>query len=122
SQPLEALVTQVQQHLQKNPTDARGWTVLAPVLARLGRADEAIQAYRNALNYGGDKPGLRADLGELLTATAGGVVTAEAKAEFEHAHGADADEPKANYFFGLAAEQDGRKADAASIWRAMLQK
>jgi len=122
AQPLEALVTQVQQHLHKNPTDARGWTVLAPVLARLGRTDEAIQAYRNALNYGGDKPALRADLGELMAATAGGVVTAEAKTEFERAHAGDADEPKANYFLGLAAEQDGRKTDAAAIWRAMLEK
>ena len=34
----------------------------------------------------------------------------------------NADEPKANYFLGLAAEQDGRKADAAAIWRAMLAK
>jgi len=122
SPPMEALVNQVEQHLQNNPQDARGWTVLAPVLARLGRADDAIQAYRNALKYGGDKPGLRADLGEVLAASAGGVVTAEAKAEFERAHAADADEPKANYFLGLAAEQDGRKADAAAIWRAMLEK
>jgi cytochrome c-type biogenesis protein CcmH len=49
-------------------------------------------------------------------------VTAEAKTEFEHAVALDANEPKANYFLGLAAEQDGRKADAASIWRAMLDK
>ena len=122
AQPMEALVNQVQQHLAQNPTDARGWTVLAPVLARLGRGDDAIRAYRNALTYGGDKPGLRADLGEVLAATAGGVITAEAKTEFDRAHAADADEPKANYFLGLAAEQDGRKADAAKIWRAMLDK
>ena len=34
----------------------------------------------------------------------------------------NADEVKASYFLGLAAEQDGRPADAASIWRAMLAK
>jgi cytochrome c-type biogenesis protein CcmH len=33
-----------------------------------------------------------------------------------------ADEPKAGYFLGLAAEQDGRQADAATIWRGMLAK
>jgi cytochrome c-type biogenesis protein CcmH len=120
--PLDALVAQVEQHLQKNPTDARGWHVLAPVLARLGRTDEAIRAYRNAISYGGDGAALRADLGEVLAASGGGVVTAEAKAEFDRAHTMDADEPKANYFLGLAAEQDGRKADAAAIWRAMLAK
>lgn len=122
AQPLEALVSQVEQHLQTNPTDARGWNVLAPVLARLGRSDDAIRAYRNAITYGGDKAALRADLGEVLTATAGGVVTADAKTEFDRAHALDADEPKANYFLGLAAEQDGRKADAAAIWRGMLAK
>lgn len=122
SQPLEALVAQVEQHLQTSPTDARGWSVLAPVLARLGRSDDAIRAYRNAITYGGDKAALRADLGEVLIATAGGVVTADAKTELERAHALDADEPKANYFLGLAAEQDGRKADAAAIWRAMLAK
>ena len=37
SQPLDNLVAQVEAHLEKNPTDGRGWNVLAPVLARLGR-------------------------------------------------------------------------------------
>ena len=32
------------------------------------------------------------------------------------------DAVKANYFLGLAAEQDGRSAEAASIWRTMLAK
>jgi cytochrome c-type biogenesis protein CcmH len=122
SQPLDNLVAQVEAHLEKNPTDGRGWSVLAPVLARVGRADDAIQAYRNAISYGGDKAPLRADLGEILAASAGGVVTAEAKTEFERARALSADDPKANYFLGLAAEQDGRKADAANIWRALLAK
>jgi cytochrome c-type biogenesis protein CcmH len=29
---------------------------------------------------------------------------------------------KSRYFLGLAAEQDGREADAAAIWRTMLAK
>jgi len=122
SQPLDALVAQVEQHLEKNPTDARGWNVLAPVLARLGRFDEAVRAYRNAITYGGETAERRADLGEVIAAVAGGVVTTEAKAEFERARALNADDPKSNYFLGLAAEQDGRSADAASIWRVLLAK
>ena len=49
-------------------------------------------------------------------------MTSEAKAEFERAVALNADEPKAGYFLGLAAEQDGRRTDAAAIWRAMLAK
>ena len=122
AQSLENLVAQVEQHLEKNPTDGRGWNVLAPVLARLGRFDDAVRAYRNSITYNGESAERRADLGEAIAAAAGGVVTAEAKAEFERALALNADDAKANYFLGLAAEQDGRKADAAAIWRAMLAK
>jgi len=122
AQSLENLVVQVEQHLEKNPTDGRGWNVLAPVLERLGRFDDAVRAYRNSLTYNGESPERRSDLGEALSAAAGGVVTAEAKVEFERAHALNADDPKANYFLGLAAEQDGRKDDAANIWRTLLAK
>jgi cytochrome c-type biogenesis protein CcmH len=122
SQPLTNLVAQVEAHLEKNPTDGRGWNVLAPVLARLGRFDEAVSAYRNSISYNGDSAERRSDLGEALAGAAGGVVTSEAKAEFERAVALNADDPKANYFLGLAAEQDGRSTDAAAIWRAMLAK
>ena len=122
SQPLDNLVAQVEAHLEKNPTDGRGWTVLAPVLAKLGRFDDAVRAYRNSITYNGDSASGRADLGEAIAAAAGGVVTSEAKAEFERAIAQNADEAKANYFLGRAAEQDGRPSEAASIWRAMLAK
>jgi cytochrome c-type biogenesis protein CcmH len=120
SQPVDNLVAQVEAHLEKNPTDGRGWNVLAPVLARLGRYDDAVRAYRNAITYNGDSAERRAGLGEALATSAGGVVTAEAKAEFERAIVLNANEAKARYFLGVAAEQDGREADAASIWRSML--
>jgi cytochrome c-type biogenesis protein CcmH len=122
TQPLDNLVAQVEAHLEKNPTDGRGWNVLAPVLARLGRYDEAVRAYRNSIAYNGESSERRANLGEALAAAAGGVVTSEAKAEFERAVAMNADEVKASYFLGLAAEQDGRGNEATSIWRGMLAK
>jgi cytochrome c-type biogenesis protein CcmH len=95
-QPLIDLVAQVEAHLEKNPTDGRGWTVLAPVLSRLGRHDDAARAWRNAISYAGDSSERRADLGEALLSAAGGVVTAEAKSEFERAIAMNADEVKAS--------------------------
>jgi cytochrome c-type biogenesis protein CcmH len=95
--------------------------VLAPVLAKLGRFDEAIKAYRNAITFAGDNASRRADLGEVIAFAAGGVVTSDAKTEFERALALDPKEAKASYYLGIAAEQDGRAAEAASIWRAMLE-
>jgi cytochrome c-type biogenesis protein CcmH len=119
---LDKLVAQVEAHLEKNPADGRGWDVLAPVLLKLGRFDDAVRAYRNAVTYSPEKAVRHADLGEAIAAAAGGVVTADAKSEFERALKLDPEEAKAQYFVGLAAEQDGRKDEAARIWRAMLEK
>jgi cytochrome c-type biogenesis protein CcmH len=49
NQSVVSLIAQVEAHLEKNPTDARGWTVLAPVLARIGRPDDAVRAYRTII-------------------------------------------------------------------------
>ena len=118
--PLDRLVAQVETHLEKNPTDGRGWEVLAPVLFKIGRYDDAVRAWRNSIQYNGETATRRADLGEAMAAAAGGVVTSEAKRELERAVELDSNEVKARYLVGLAAEQDGRTADAANIWRGML--
>jgi cytochrome c-type biogenesis protein CcmH len=120
NQSIDHLVTQVEAHLQANPEDARGWEVIAPVYLRLGRFTDAVKARRNLLRLSGETPERQADLGEALVGTANGIVTAEAKAAFERAVALDAQDVKGRYFLGLAAEQDGRRADAVSIWRSMV--
>jgi len=120
SSSMEQLVAKVETHLESNPTDGRGWEVLAPVLTRLGRFDDAVRAWRNSITYNGETATRRSDLGEAMAAASSGIVTAEAKAEFDRAVALDPNEVKARYFIGLAAEQDGRNNDAAGIWRAML--
>lgn len=125
STPLEArsidtLVTQVETHLEANPEDGRGWEIVAPVYLRLGRYEDAVKARRNALRLNGATAGREADLGEALVYVAGGVVTQEAKEAFERALALDAQEVKARYFVGLAAEQDGEREKAAALWRALL--
>lgn len=119
---LQALVARVEAHLEKNPGEGEGWKVLAPALMRLGRFDDAAKAYRKVIDTLGETASRRADLGEARMASANGVVTADAKAEFDRAVALDSDEPKARFFLGLAARQDGRLADAVAIWQAMLAK
>jgi cytochrome c-type biogenesis protein CcmH len=117
---VESLVAQVEAHLAANPEDGRGWEVLAPVYLRMGRFDDAVRARRNALRLNGASPAREADLGEALVYAANGLVTDEARGAFDRAIALDRSEPKARYFLGLAAEQDGRLAEAAQIWRALL--
>lgn len=117
---LDALVTQVEAHLAKNPEDGRGWEVLGPVYMALGRFDDAVKARANALRLLGATAAREADHGEALTAAANGVVTADARAAFDRAVALDPKHAGARYMLGIAAEQDGRHEQAASIWRALL--
>ncbi len=119
-QSVADLVSQVEAHLQRNPNDGAGWEVLAPVYLRLGRYEDAVEATRKSIVLNGDTATREADLGEALAGTANGVVTAEAKAAFDRAVARDPHEPKARYYLGLAAQQDGRNDEAAAIWRALL--
>jgi cytochrome c-type biogenesis protein CcmH len=120
NQSVDTMIAQVETHLARNPNDARGWEVIAPIYLRLGRVDDAIKARRNALALGGESSERQAGLGEALVAASDGKVTPEAKKAFERAAELDAGNVKARYFLGVAAEQAGRPAAAAEIWRAML--
>jgi cytochrome c-type biogenesis protein CcmH len=118
-QSVAELFARVEKHLEQNPGDGRGWEVVAPIYMRLGRLDDAVKARRNALRLLGVTAEREADLGEALVSLANGVVTAEAKALFDHALRLDATDVMARFYSGLAAEQDGRGEDAARIWRAL---
>ncbi len=117
---LEDMISQIETHLRRKPDDARSWEVLAPVYMRLGRYDDAIASWRNVIRLSGDTAEREENLGESLVATADGVVTADAKAAFDKALSLDKDAVAARYYRGLAAMQDGRRDDAARIWRDML--
>ncbi|MEZ5890041.1 MAG: hypothetical protein R3D52_07140 [Xanthobacteraceae bacterium] len=63
-----------------------------------------------------------AGLGEALTAVAGGIVTPDAKVEFERALALDRDNVTAALYLGLAAKQAGQPEDARRIWEGMIAR
>jgi len=118
---IASLVSQVEEHLARNPNDGAGWEVIAPVYLRLGRFDDAVVAREKAIALNGDSSVRESALGEALVAAADGVVTDDAKVAFEHAIAGDGQDAKARYFLGLADEQDGNREAAAVKWRALLK-
>ena len=79
---ISSLVSQVEAHLERNPDDARGYEVLAPVYLQFGRFTDAVNARRKLLALKGENAERQSDLGEALAAAANGIVTAEAKIGF----------------------------------------
>jgi cytochrome c-type biogenesis protein CcmH len=117
---IEVLIAQVEGHIQKNPSDGRAWEVLAPVYMRLGRFDEAARAWGHVINLSGSTAEREANYGEAVVAAANDVVTADAKAAFERALALDPKDVMARFYMGMAADQDGRRADAEKIWGELL--
>ena len=115
-----AAVAAVEARLIAKPDDGKGWAVIAPVYMRLERYADAAHAYAEALRILGEDPLRRAAYGEALVAAAGGVVTDEARQAFDRALTDQPGQPQARYYLALAAEQDGKKADAIRDYQALL--
>jgi len=117
---IEAAVAAVEARLAVKPDDGRGWAVIAPVYMKLERYSDAAHAYAEALRILGEDPLRRAAYGEALVAAAGGVVTDEARQQFDRALAEHPGQPQALFYVALAAEQDGKKADAIKDYQSLL--
>ena len=63
---------------------------------------------------------MRADLGEAEMAAADGIVTAEARADFDRALANSPGLPMARFYLALAAEQGGDTAKAIEAYQSLL--
>ncbi|WP_421913826.1 c-type cytochrome biogenesis protein CcmI [Mesorhizobium sp.] len=117
---VDELVARAEAHLAANPSDGRGWDVLAPIYLRLQRFPEAATAYRNAIRLDGDSAIRQASLGEAIANAAGGIVSADAQDAFEAALKLDPANPKASFYLAMALAQEGRYGEAMSAWQRML--
>jgi cytochrome c-type biogenesis protein CcmH len=116
---VDELVAQAEAHLAANPGDGRGWDVLAPIYARLGRYGEAVTAYRNAIRLDGASGARESGLGEAIAGSAGGMVTADAQAAFMRALKLEPGQPKASFYLASALAQEGKIKEAVAAWQAM---
>jgi len=78
------------------------------------------QGWSNAIRLNGSSAAREAEFGEAQVAAANDVVTADAKAAFARALGARRAERDGAFYMGMAADQDGRRADAEKIWHELL--
>jgi cytochrome c-type biogenesis protein CcmH len=117
---IDELVARAEAHLVANPSDGRGWDVLAPIYLRLGRYGEAVNAYRNAIKLDGDSALRESGLGEAIAGAGGGLVSDDARAAFGRALELDPAQPKARYYLATALAQEGKTSEAVAAWQAML--
>jgi cytochrome c-type biogenesis protein CcmH len=118
---IDSAVATLEAKLAKNPDDQEGWRLLERSYADLGETAKAEDAARHAAALGavaGDAASQSAR-GEDLVTAAGGKVGPDARQAFEAALAVDPAEPRARFFLGLAAAQDGKSDEALARWLAL---
>lgn len=113
-------LARIEAHLAANPTDGRGWAVLAPIYLRQERYDDAARAFAAAIRHGQAGAEMQAGLGEARILAAGGVVTAAARESLAEAVRRDPANARARFFLAVAREQDGDQAGALAALRTLL--
>ena len=122
NETLPNLLKAAEARLKSNPKDAQGWIVVAPVYVRLGRFDDAINAYKQALELLGRRPGLTVAQGEAMVMKSQGRVSLQALALFNETLQLDPQNASARFYLGLSAFQANDLQKASGIWQAMVDE
>ena len=117
---MAAALARIEDHLAKEPDDARGWEVMAQVYSRLERPGDAVKAYRNLMRLQGASPDLLMALGQSLVFADQGRVNEEAVGAFEKVLVAEPDRMEPRFYLALAAEQKGDKDKALEGYGKLL--
>jgi len=118
---IQTLIAGAEERLRAEPEDGRGWDVLAPIYLRIGRVEDAAEAFRNGIRLNGSSAARESGLGEALTQLAGGEVTDEAQAAFERAVAANPAHLPAKFFLALNLSQEGRRDEAVTAWTQLVE-
>lgn len=116
------LVAQVEARLRANPEDGRGWDVIGPVYLRLGRYNDAADAYQRALRLVGESAARLEGLAESLVLASDGVVTEAARAAYTRLAQLEPDRVTPRFWLAVAAEQDGRLDEALAAYATLLRE
>lgn len=114
------LIAKVEAQLRDHPDDVRGWDVIGPVYLRLGRYDDAADAFRRGIALKGESETRLMGLADAMVAAKGGFVSEEARKLLEKVVALNREHAGARFLLALGKEQDGKLADAARDYREIL--
>ncbi len=103
----EMRVAELEAFLAKHPNDGRAYELIAPFYLRKHQAENAAHALEKAVRLLGPSADRLSALGEARVLAAEGIVTQEARKDFEAAISFDPHDTTSGYYLGLAAAQLG---------------
>ncbi|MBI2732531.1 MAG: tetratricopeptide repeat protein [Aquabacterium sp.] len=118
---INAMVDGLVAKLKAQPQNAEGWAMLARTYAALKRFDEALPAYRQAIEQRPDDAQLYADYADALAVTQGRTLEGEPTKLVAKALSLDANNFKALSLSGTIAYDKQDFKAAAALWERAVQ-
>jgi cytochrome c-type biogenesis protein CcmH len=119
---IDVLIAKVEERLRQAPDDAEGWSVVAPVYMRLGRYQDAADAFANLMRLQGETADRLESFGAATVAAGNGIVSETARKALQKAVDLEPNRIEARFWLATAAEQDGRKDDAIAGLKDILAR
>lgn len=121
---MRALTEKLSARLAANPGDIQGWMLLGRSYVTLEDFPKALGAYAKAVALAGERPApmVLAEYGETLVQANNGLVGEDAQAQFRKVLKIIPNEPRAQFYLGLAKAQAGNAKGALEDWVALLKQ
>jgi cytochrome c-type biogenesis protein CcmH len=113
---VERMVASLAAKLEQNPTDYKGWVMLARSYKVMGRTAEAEKAFDRALPMVDADPQLLADYADVVVTNANGNFAGKPQQLIDKALKLDPNAPMALWLAGTAAFSRGNKDEAIGHW------
>ena len=107
--------------LRTDPEDVEALALLGRYLSRTERELEAVALFERALRIE-ETARIYSDLGQALLNLNDGALTAQARTAFGQANRLDPSMPEPAFFLGVAAFEDGDRAEAAQRWAGIIAR
>ncbi len=115
------MVAGLEARLEADPDDVQGWLMLGRSKLTLGNADDAIEAYREAVARAPASIDAITGLAEALLERSMGVVTPEIRQLMFRLAELEPGDPRPLFYIGLADAQAGDHHGALERWRVLLE-
>ena len=110
------LVKQLEQHMEQDPNNPKGWFLLGRTYMQLDRYDDAVKAFTRLEQLLPDNPTVMISLADALSMQNGGQVPEKAVALLDKVLAIEPDNATALWLRGNAAGQRKQDAEALKYW------
>jgi len=119
---VEKMVAEFAIKMEKDPTNLKGWAMLARSYRILGRNEDAAKAYARAGNFIDSDPQLLADYADVLASNANGSFTGKPLQLINQALKLDPNNLMALWLAGTASYNSGNYKAAVQTWEKLSKQ